>query len=79
MLGLVDGSIECVADSPESCLEKLAARMSDAYYVMVFLGEDVPEGEEEGVEAIIREHAPNADVAVMRGGQPLYPYIISVE
>lgn len=79
MLGLVDGSIECVADSPEECLGKLADRMGEAYYVMVFLGEDVPEGAEADVEAIIKAKAPSADVAVMRGGQPLYPYIISVE
>jgi len=79
MLGLVDGSIDCVADSREECLDKLADKMTDAAYILVFLGEDVPEGDAEKVEALLCAKATQADVAVMMGGQPLYPYVISVE
>ena len=79
MLGLVDGTIACVANSAEECLAQLAERMKDASYVMVFLGEEVPEDAQEKVEALIREKAPACELAVMRGGQPLYPYVISVE
>ena len=79
MLGLVDGSIECVANSAEECLEKLAERMTNASFVTVFLGEDVSAEEGERAEAILREKAPNCEMAVMVGGQPLYPYVISVE
>ncbi len=79
MLGLVDGGIDCVANSSKECLEKLADKMTDAAYILVFLGEDVPQEETAEVEAIIRKKAPLCDIAVMSGGQPLYPYIISVE
>ncbi|MBO5939297.1 MAG: DAK2 domain-containing protein [Clostridia bacterium] len=79
MLGLVDGSIDCVANSAEECLERLAEKMKDASYVMVFLGEDVPEDAQERVEEIIRKKAPMCELSVMVGGQPLYPYVISVE
>ena len=79
MLGLVDGSIACVADSAEDCLDKLAEKMSDAGYILVFLGEGVSEEAAADVEARLRAKAPNADIAVMMGGQPLYPYVISVE
>ena len=79
MLGLVDGTIACVANSAEECLASLAEKMKDASYVMVFLGEDAPEGAEETTEKIIREKAPMCELAVMTGGQPLYPYVISVE
>ena len=79
MLGLVDGTIACVANSAEECLAQLAEQMKDASYVMVFLGDEVPEDAQEKVEAIIREKAPMCELAVMIGGQPLYPYVISVE
>lgn len=79
MLGLVDGTIACVADTADDCLAQLADKMADACYVLVFLGEDAPEGAEEAVESLIRTKAPSCDVGVMHGGQPLYPYIISVE
>ncbi len=79
MLGLVDGTIDCVANSAEECLSRLAERVKDASYVMVSLGEEVPEDAQEKVEAIIREKAPMCELAVMHGGQPLYPYVISVE
>ncbi len=79
MLGLVDGSIDCVANSAEECLERLAEKMKDASYVMVFLGEDASADAQEKVEEIIRRKAPMCELAVMVGGQPLYPYVISVE
>ena len=53
--------------------------MTEAGYILVFLGEDAPEGAQEQVEALIASKAPNCEVAVMYGGQPLYPYVISVE
>ncbi|MBQ9085622.1 MAG: DAK2 domain-containing protein [Clostridia bacterium] len=79
MLGLVDGSIECVADSAEECLSKLAEKMTNASYVMVFLGEQAANEDPSRIEALLRGSAPNCEIAVMVGGQPLYPYIISVE
>ena len=53
--------------------------MTEASYVMVFLGEDVTPEEGARAEAILREKATGCELAVMAGGQPLYPYIISVE
>ncbi len=79
LLGLVDGHIDCVADTAEECLAGLAEKMADAGYVMVFCGEEVTEEEMLRAEEIIRASAKDAEVAVLPGGQPLYPYIISVE
>ncbi len=79
MLGLVDGSIECVADSAAECLEKLADKLTEKSYVMVFLGEGVSEEAGAEAEAIIQKKAPNCEIAVLVGGQPLYPYVISAE
>ena len=79
LLGLVDGAIECVADSEQECLEKLAKKMSDASYVMVFCGEGVSDEAQAEVETIIRTNAPDCELSILYGGQPLYPYVISVE
>jgi dihydroxyacetone kinase-like predicted kinase len=53
--------------------------MVDASYVMVFLGEQVADQDPVQVESLLRTAAPHCEIAVMVGGQPLYPYIISVE
>ncbi len=79
MLGLVNGSIECVADNGDECLSKLSEKMADASYIMVFCGEGLTEQNMSDAEAAIRKSAPMAEVSVMYGGQPLYPYIVSVE
>ena len=79
VLGLVNGNIECVADSDTECLERLSEKMADASFIMVFCGEGVGDGEMSAAEEMIRKAAPMADVSVMYGGQPLYPYIVSVE
>ena len=79
MLGLVNGSIDCVADSTMECLGKLAANASEASYIMIFCGEGTDEAMMAEAEEIFRAAAPMAEVAVMLGGQPLYPFVISVE
>ncbi len=79
MLGLVDGSIDCVADDVFSCLEKLAVKTADASFVTVFCGEGTDEEDMAKAEDIIRAASPTCEIAVLFGGQPLYPYIISVE
>ena len=55
--------------------DTLAKQMTEAVYVMVFCGADVTEAEQAKAEEIIRAAAPNSEVAVLPGGQPLYPYI----
>ncbi len=79
MLGLVDGAISCVADSAEDCLKKLSETMTNASYIMVFCGEGVDEEEQAKAEAILRQNAPDCELVMLPGGQPLYPFILSVE
>ena len=79
MLGLVDGKIECVADSVPECLRMLSEKMADASYVMVFCGEGVDEEQMAEAEEILRKGAPDCELAMLPGGQPLYPFVISVE
>jgi hypothetical protein len=60
-------------------LRTLALNASDASYIMIFCGEGTNEDTMAEAETIFREAAPMAEVAVMFGGQPLYPFVISVE
>ena len=79
MLGMVDGSIDCVADTPEACLEKLTAKMDGATFITLFYGEEVSDSQAESAATIIRSAVPTAETVTIPGGQPIYSYIISVE
>jgi DAK2 domain fusion protein YloV len=79
MLGLVNGSIDCVADSTLECLDMLCNKMTDASFVTVFYGADVTEETAQRAEAIIQSKTVDAEIVVVSGGQPIYDFIISVE
>ena len=79
MLGLVNGSIECVADSTLECLEMLCGKMTDASFITLFYGADVSEEDANKAEALIQSKTVDAEIVVVSGGQPLYDFIISVE
>ena len=80
ILGLVNGKIASVANSDVEVIENLVDRMSDASFVTVFYGEKISEDAAEVVLSIIKSKLPaDTEVTLIRGGQPIYDYIISVE
>ena len=79
MLGLMNGNIECIADSTESCLEKLTDKMTGASYITVFCGSEVLPEQAEKAEIMMRKKLTNAEICFIAGGQPLYSYVISAE
>ena len=79
MLGLMNGSIECVADGTLECLEMLCDRMTDASFITLFYGADVSEEVAQKAEALIQSKTVDAEIIVVSGGQPIYDFIISVE
>lgn len=62
-----------------NALKKLLDVVKEASYVSIFYGEDVTENAAEGVQTMLAGAAGGAEVLTIRGGQPLYDYIISVE
>ena len=78
-MGLVGGKIRSVGNTNSECVEKLLTYMNDATYITIFYGVDAPEYEADKICNMITEAAPEAEVVLARGGQPLYDYIISVE
>ena len=79
MLGMVNGDIDCVADTTEDCLKKLAEKMDGATFVTVFYGEEVSEEQANKAIEIIQAAVADAEVVSICGGQPIYSYVISVE
>ena len=75
----LDGNIDCVADSSEQCIEKLAAKMGSASYITVFYGEEVSDEQAQKALEIIEAAKTGAEIVSIKGGQPIYSYIISVE
>ena len=79
-LGLLNGSIFCVENSSAECITKLAEKTEGKSFITVFFGEGVTAEEAESVCACLKEKADRyAELNIIDGGQPLYPYIISIE
>ena len=79
MLGLMNGSIECVADGTLECLDMLCDKMTDASFITLFYGADVSDEVAQKAETIVQNKNSDAEITVIPGGQPLYDFIISVE
>ncbi len=79
MLGLMNGSIECVANSTLECIDMLSNKMEGASFITIFYGIDVTNEEAKIAESSIRAKHEDAEITVISGGQPLYDFIISVE
>lgn len=80
-LGIVDGKI--VETNPD--LEKTAIEMvkkmldEDSEIVTILYGEDGTEETAQAIKAAVEEVDDELDIQIYEGGQPVYPYLISVE
>ena len=65
----------------EVLLEKLAqdAAEKEAGFISIYFGSDVTEEEAQKASEIFAGICPDAEIAVLSGGQPVYYYIISME
>ncbi len=81
LIGLLDGDLVAVGDSHLDVVNKVLAKLDlgKVEVVTIYYGEDTEAAEAEQVGASIGEQHPQLQVEVIRGGQPHYSYIISVE
>ncbi|MBQ0092720.1 MAG: DAK2 domain-containing protein [Clostridiales bacterium] len=79
ILGLVNHKVRYVADDRLECIDKMLEQMQGASYITVLYGCDVEPVEANEIVTHLQEKLPDAEVAMLSGGQPLYYYIISVE
>lgn len=82
IIGLDNGKLSVSSSSPNKALYKLAKQMldKDMSTVTVFVGEDISEEEaQEAADLFADKFGEELDFTFIRGNQPVYYYIISVE
>ena len=80
-LALEEGKLFGTDSSLDVLLEKLAADAVErsAGFISLYFGEAVSEEEAQKAAQVFEDRCPDAEVAVLSGGQPVYYYIISME
>ncbi len=80
-LALEEGKLFGTDSSLDVLLEQLAADAveREAGFISLYFGEDVSEEDAQKAAQVFEERCPEAEVAVLSGGQPVYYYIISME
>jgi len=80
-IGLLDGDLVAVGDINIDVINQVLAKidLDKAEIVTIYYGADTESAEAEQVGASIREQHPQLQIEVIRGGQPHYSYIISIE
>ena len=80
-LGLCDGALAGTAREITTLLASLADKAAEAgkEFINIFYGADCLESDAEAALELFRQHAPDAEVNLVSGGQPIYYYLISAE
>lgn len=80
-LALEEGKLFGTDASLSALTEKLAqdAHERDSSFISIYFGEDVSEEQAQETARMFETACPDAEVAVLSGGQPVYYYIISME
>jgi uncharacterized protein len=80
-IGLLDGELIAAGDTDPEVVNEIFSRldMDEAEVVTIYYGADVDEDAAGEISASITNQYPKLQVEVIRGGQPHYSYIISVE
>ncbi len=79
-LGLQDGKVRSAEDRIEDAVTSMIPLVSDRELITLYYGQGVKEDAAEAVEQLLADTLGNsAEVSMVYGGQPLYPFIISAE
>ncbi len=80
-LGIADGQIGVASGDAATTITALLADLvaDDAEIVTVLTGDGADEPTLAAATAWLEKHRPHVEIEVADGGQPLYPYLISVE
>ncbi|MDZ4277826.1 MAG: DAK2 domain-containing protein, partial [Dehalococcoidia bacterium] len=80
-IGLADGSVQVVEDDVSTAVERLVDELSSpgASLLTLYSGEDVRDEDAEALADALRKRHSSLEVELVRGGQPHYPYILSLE
>ena len=80
-LALEEGKLFGTDNCLDTLLNKLAADAveRESSFISLYVGEDVSEEEARKAASLFESACPDAEIAVLSGGQPVYYYIISME
>ncbi|MEG1989346.1 MAG: DAK2 domain-containing protein, partial [Oscillibacter sp.] len=80
-LALMEGKLFGTDGSLDTLLRQLAADAveKESSFISLYFGEDVTEADAQAAAKLFEDACPDAEVAVLSGGQPVYYYIISME
>ena len=80
-LGLCDGALAGTTREITTLLASLADKAAEAgkEFINIFYGADIQEPDAEAALELFRQHAPDAEVNLVSGGQPIYYYLIPAE
>ncbi len=80
-LAMYGGALFGTGPEIEVLLKSLAEKVLETgkEYVTIYYGEDISEKQAQTATKIFTEVCPDADVNLLRGGQPVYYYLISAE
>ncbi|MBI2829568.1 MAG: DAK2 domain-containing protein [Chloroflexi bacterium] len=80
-IGFLDGSLVAVGDDATSVLNEALNKVDlrKAEVITIYHGTDKAPPEAEQLSQDLREQYPNLQIEVVRGAQPHYDYIVSVE
>ena len=81
ILGIVNGHIAVVGKDPGDVLQEMVANMvnADTAVITLYYGSDVALAEAQARQEALANSYPDLEVELVRGGQPLYYYIVAVE
>lgn len=80
-IGLLDETLVAAGETVEEALHDLLrkARADEHELITLYYGEAVTPQQAEATAAALRDAFPAQEIALVYGGQPLYPYIIGIE
>lgn len=83
VLGMCNGQIKVsvpgLLDSVRALIEAVRETVAASSFISVFWGEGAGETEAEEVTAMLQALAPDAEINTIKGGQPVYSFLISLE
>ncbi|MGO3410780.1 MAG: DAK2 domain-containing protein [Leuconostoc falkenbergense] len=80
-MGVIDGDIQIVADTSEAAAEQSVEKMldDDSEIVTIIFGADTKEKAANKLAKSVSAIDEDLEIEIHDGGQPLYPFLISVE
>jgi DAK2 domain fusion protein YloV len=79
ILALLDGKVKASATTLVDALKPLLDYVDEPAFLSIYCGEDATEESKELVQEMLGAKAPDAEIVLIEGGQPLYDFVIAVE